>query len=148
MVLLKAIMSNTQVPDDLAAFDDNEEEITDPNVDVDVFRGSQAASKSTVPGVLIMIKQSMAQALEGTFQNKEWVGEAKVYEQIQPPRGYTVLLVPRATYAVTRQEGKAVYVGFDMHLPAGLGSNSFAIPVDQIRAVHAYKQKISWYHRD
>ena len=133
------------------ALQDEELETTDPKIELDthLFIGSPGASASQIPGLIIMVTVGMAKALlETTFPNKGWEGMAKVCEKIAAPKGFIVLLVPKATYTLIRQEGETVFVGFDMHIPVQGTSNGFSIERSQIRAVHAYREGVSWYSRN
>ena len=136
------------VTPDLAAFADYDEpECTDPRLqlEVDAFMEADRSRVSSVPGVLMMVKEGLALVLLGTtFPNKGWSDQGKEYRQIQAPEGYTMIILPHATYQVHYEAGRPNKILIDMDRER----HGFSIAPDQMRMILAYNQNLSWYHRN
>ncbi len=136
------------VTPDLAAFADYDEpECTDPKIqmEAEAFMEATRSRNSTVPGVLMMVREGLAFKLLGTtLPNKGWGDQGKEYREITAPQGYTMLILPHATYEVVYEGGQANRISIDMDRE----QHGFTISADQMRMILAYNQNVSWYHRN
>jgi hypothetical protein len=127
--------------------DPDEIEVTDPNLELDAstFRRAVESERSTVGGLILIVKEGVARTLrETTIPNKGWEPVAKPYEELVPPSGYEALLFKTGTYRVknyTSGPNLEIEVRRSSESPAAEGSsNGFAVPMKNVYLVYAYNE--------